>query len=353
MQRGHLDADPQPRALDQRRRGPQVQARGRRLHRRPPVRRQQDRRPDQPDPEPGRRRRQDPRGRGRRRQDAGPRPRGREEPGRHRHRLRPPHQRHRRRRLLRHLRQLQGRPAPGRVHQGPAEARRGRGPVHHGALRRQPRRQQRRLLLRRRVGRPPALRRERQADGALGQVAGHERRLAVHRHPRLGIRRRAGRDGQPPAVVLHGRPEGPGRALAQRQPRARHRGVALQRRLRARRRLARHHRPGRRQGQRPGDPPGQAVHDRLEGHAGARRPGPEDDRRDREGRRGHGQRHQVVRQRQEGRPVLPPRPAGGREGRRAEDARRLRLPQGLRRRPRIRLHPTRATDPNGNQEPQE
>ena len=42
--------------------------------------------------------------------------------GHHGHRLRPPDQRHRERRLLRDVRQLPGRPAPGRVHRGARSA---------------------------------------------------------------------------------------------------------------------------------------------------------------------------------------------------------------------------------------
>ena len=102
---------------------------------------------------------------------------------RDRHRVRPPHPEHRGRRLLRRVRQLQGRraagPGPARRHRRPKYP--GQEDVQHRAVRRFARRQQRRRLLQRRDERPPAEDRRRHPQGRLGS----DRRSSRSR-PRAG-----------------------------------------------------------------------------------------------------------------------------------------------------------------------
>ena len=119
----------------------------------------------------------------------------------------------------------------------------------------------------------------------VGQGAEVQRRLGQHRHPGLGVRHGAVRDGEPAQLVLHRRQEGRRRPVPERLPRAGHRAGARRRRLQAGRGLAGAHRSGRRPGQRQEHPRRQAVDDGLEGHPHPRRPGRQDGRPDRQGRR--------------------------------------------------------------------
>ena len=105
-------------------------------------------------------------------------------------------------------------------------------------------------------------------------------------------------------------------AVALRRHLARHHLGAHRRRLHRRRRVADHLGPGRRGRLGQGDPLGRAVRDHLQGHSRAREGRCEHGDRDPRRRRGRDQRHRDVRQRREGRSLVPAAARAGREGQR-------------------------------------
>ena len=110
------------------------------------------------------------------------------------HLLRPPDPRHDERRLLRVVRQREGRRAPGHLHRRQARPEgRQEGPVQHRAVRRLQRRQQHQVLLRRRDERPAAVHRQ---EAARRQVRPDQAQPG--HHPALGRRHRAEAHGRHP-----------------------------------------------------------------------------------------------------------------------------------------------------------